>query len=210
MEVTGEGRSEGDKRTKVGERRVEEYLKRMEEVIKRKMGKDGGIHQYSCRLHGEGRRKRERKEGGYEYTINALSEEAEGLTLELLSLCSTSSLNFSDVTLLSLSPCPSPRWSSCMRRRSNITSNHPVCVCGVCVCCVCEQFEWLIGQIYMYLYCKRYHAYLPEVLQLLGVVLKVEIAWYSCPVGQPRWAWGRSCPAGEACPLCVASQAGSR
>ena len=203
---------------------MEEYLKRMEEVIKRKMGKDGGIHQYSCRLHGEGRRKREREEGGYEYTVNALSEEAEGLTLELLSLCSTSNLNFSDVTLLSLSPCPSPRWSSCMRRRSNITSNHPVCVCVVCVCvwcvcgvwcvCVCvvcvEKCEWLISQIYMYLYCKRYHAYLPEVLQLLGVVLKVEIAWYSCPVGQLRWAWGRSCPAGEACPLCVASQAGSR
>ena len=61
MEVTGEGRSEGVKRTKVGEGRVgrrEKCLKRMEEVIKREMGEDGRIHQHSCRLHGEGRRKK--------------------------------------------------------------------------------------------------------------------------------------------------------
>ena len=61
VEVTGEGRSEQDKRTKMGEERVgrrEECLKRMEKMVKRRMGEDGGIHQWSCRLHEKERRRK--------------------------------------------------------------------------------------------------------------------------------------------------------
>ena len=46
-------------------------------------------------------------------------------------LCSTSSLKLDKVTLLSITPWPSPRLSSIDSRRSNTTSMTPACS----VCC---------------------------------------------------------------------------
>jgi hypothetical protein len=55
---------------------------------------------------------------------------------------STCSANSRTVTLLSRTPCSTPRLSSCARRRSSITSSHPCCVFVVVLCCVVSCTCW--------------------------------------------------------------------